>query len=102
MNTIEISAIAKDILSEFHYSSFTDAGLSVLYLSSLAKVSEFKAEDMQYEQKYGAPFSSFKERIQSMRGAENFEEEDDLMAWQFAHESRLHWEEKVKELERCF
>lgn len=102
MNAIETTEIGKDILSVFHYSSFADAGLSMLYLSCLAKVSEFKAEDVRYKEKYGVPFEIFKERMEGMRGAEDFEEEDDFMAWQFAHESRLHWEAKVKELEQCF
>lgn len=32
---------------------------------------------------------------------EDFEQEDDLMAWKFAQESAQYWKEKIEELKSC-
>ena len=102
MSMVDVAEIGKDVLSALHYRSLEDAGRSLVYVSSLAKVSEYKGEDQQFEKKYGTSFEVFKRRVDARTDEEDFDEEEDLMAWQFAHESRLYWEAKTRELEQCF
>jgi len=34
-------------------------------------------------------------------GKEDFEQEDDLMAWRFAYENFQYWKERTEELKSC-
>ncbi|SLM30364.1 conserved hypothetical protein [Desulfamplus magnetovallimortis] len=94
--------ITKDLLAPFHFSSLEDAGLNFLYLSSLAKISEYRKDCLLYQKKYGMSYESFKKHIAGKKRDEVFEEEDDLMAWQYVYDALQYWENKVKELDQCF
>lgn len=102
MNISETKKIARDVLAPFHFSSLEDAGFTMLYLSCLAKISEYKSDVQRFEKKYGLSFDFFKKQIDSKTNQECFEEEDDYMAWQYAYDALQYWEKKVQELDKCF
>ena len=52
--------------------------------------------------KYGISFDLFKKRIDEKINEECFEEEDDFMAWKYAHDALKYWEKKAKEIDKCF
>ena len=56
-------------------------------------------EDRSFEQKYGCSFHEFRERIESQENEEDFQQEDDLMDWEFAMENLTLWTTRKKELE---
>ena len=94
--------INSEILGSFHYSSIEEAGLDMLMLSAQAKYAEYLLEDKQFEEKYRMPFLSFQNQIEQKINQENFEQEDDLMAWRFAYEGLQYWAKKIEELRHCF
>ncbi len=91
-----------EILQSLHYSSIEEAGFDMLLLSAQAKCSEYLMENQQFEKKYQTDFLSFQEMTNQQIGKEDFEQEDDLMAWRFAHENFQYWKEKTEELKSCF
>ncbi len=102
MSVIDVRQAGQDILAPLHYASLEEAGLSMLFLSSLSKLAEYKNDELRFERKYGSDFESFSARISEKTGQESFEEEDDWMAWKYAHDARAYWQAKVEELDRCF
>ena len=74
----------------------------MLLLSAQAKYSEYLTENRQFEKKYQTDFLSFQKMINQQIGEENFAQEDDLMAWQFAYENFRYWKERIEELKSCF
>ena len=91
-----------EILQSLHYSSIEEAGIDMLLLSAQAKYSEYLMENRQFEKKYQTDFLSFQKMTNQQIGKEDFEQEDDLMAWQFAYENFQYWKEKTEELKFCF
>jgi len=53
-----------------------------------------------FEQKYGMGYNEFEDRISHRENKEDFEEEDDLMAWKFAKDGFDFWSKRLKELKR--
>ncbi|MFN2359283.1 MAG: type II toxin-antitoxin system RelB/DinJ family antitoxin [Desulfotignum sp.] len=102
MNITEIQKATQDVLAPFHFSSLEDAALTFLHLSSLAKLSEYRRDHQHFREKYGMSFESFKKKVDKKMNEESFEEEDDYMAWHYAHDALRYWEQKVQELEKCF
>jgi len=94
--------INPELLHELKYNTIEEAGLDMLYLTAKAKLSEYREEESSYERKYGMSFAEFTSMVETKLNQESFEEEDDLMAWRFAHENAQYWKEKVQELEHCF
>jgi hypothetical protein len=91
-----------EILQSLHYSSIEEAGLDMLLLSAQAKYSEYLMENQYFEKKYQTDFLSFEKIINQQIGKEDFEQEDDLMAWRFAYENFRYWKEQIEELKSCF
>lgn len=102
MTVMEAKKIEKEVLGSLHYSSLENAGLSMLYLSALSKLSEYKRDEQRFERKYSLGFEAFSKKTDFQDGEESFEKEDDLMAWRYAHEAHLYWEKKALELDQCF
>ncbi len=50
----------------------------------LSKESKYQAEYDSFKNKYNSEFEAFKQKIEAS-GKEDFEVEDDLMDWEFAH-----------------
>lgn len=89
------------MLEALQYKNFKEAGLDMLYTSALSRLSMYEHEVQHYERKYNASFEDFSELNSKKKNLEDFEEEDDLMAWQFAHENYIYWREKVREIKSC-
>ena len=99
--SIRMKTIGNDILALLHYESFEAAGREMVYLSACSKLSRYRSEEQQYEIKYGLGFDEFRLRVESKQNEEDFEEEDDLMSWRFAHETAGFLTQKVQELSIC-
>ena len=84
-----------EILQSLYYSNIEEAGLDMLMLSAQAKYSEYLMENRQFEKKYQTDFLSFQKMTNQQIGKEDFEQEDDLMAWQFAYENLSKISEKL-------
>ena len=91
-----------EIPQHLRYSGIEEAGIDMLLLSAQAKYSEYLMENRQFENKYQTDFPSFQKMLDQQIGEENFEQEDDLMAWQFAFENFQYWKERTEDLKSCF
>ena len=67
-------------------------------LLSLSKVSRYEAECSRFQSKYCEAFDVFRDRVKGMQDAEDFQLEDDLMDWEFAHVSLQWWNSRVEDL----
>lgn len=67
-------------------------------LLCMAKVSKFEAECGRFQAKYGKPFETFRNQLQNAQKKEDFEAEDDLMDWEYAHSALTWWRERIEEL----
>ena len=101
MRINQIKKIDPEIFSALHYNNLEEAGAEMLYLAACTKLSEYMSEEVFYEAKYELCFEEFKNKYNKKKEEENFEEEDDYLAWQFAYENTLFWKEKVEELKKC-
>jgi len=70
---------------------------SFALLSASQKFAEFKQECAAFQSKHRMAFSAFEKRIEAQT-EENFDEEEDYMAWKFAEEGVAYWREKVESL----
>jgi hypothetical protein len=75
-----------------------DALADFIILNLSEKISEFNNECEIFERKYNIDFNSFEKKIIKKKNEENFEEEEDYMAWRFAVESRNFFKAKLGEL----
>jgi hypothetical protein len=55
----------------------------------------------QFEAKYQMGFANFQRMIETRLNAEDFEQEDDLMAWKFAQDAADYWRQTSEELQRA-
>jgi hypothetical protein len=93
--------IPTDLLKALNYSSAEEAALEMLLLSARSKGSEFRQEVERLEEKYGMEFETFQRQNEAQMNQEDFEHEEDLMAWKFAHEAAAYWRRRVEELEHA-
>lgn len=93
--------ISRDLLKALNYSSTDEAALDMLFLSTRSRCSEFRQEVERFEGKYLMDFEAFRAKVEAKENQEDFAQEEDLMAWQFAKEAAAYWEKKVQELERA-
>ena len=101
MQTIEKRHVDPGLFSALNFQSIEEAGLEMLYLTARSKLAEYQAEEWHFENKYSMSFKKFRNNILKKVNEEDFEEEDDFMAWPFSHENAGYWKKKVKELESC-
>jgi hypothetical protein len=45
-------------------------------------------------------FASFQQMVETRSNAEDFEQEDDLMAWKFAQDAADYWQRASEDLKR--
>lgn len=64
-------------------------------LLALSRISRYEAECALFEAKYAESFEAFRQRILAMKNQEDFEADDDLADWEFAHRALLGWREKL-------
>jgi len=91
--------ISNDLLKALNYESIDEAALDMIFVSARSRYSEFGQELKQFEKKYHMNFESFKEMIEETSNQEDFQKEDDLMAWKFAKEGAEYWRLKIEEIE---
>lgn len=75
-----------------------EAVTDFLLLNLSEKIARFKEEADFYKTKYNMDFKSFENEINNQIGSENFEKDDDLMAWKFAEESREYYQTLLNEI----
>ncbi len=76
--------VASAILKDLGYSD-ENALREFALLQASQKHAELNLEESFFEQKYKMSFSQFEAMLKS-RAEENFENEDDYLAWKFAHD----------------
>ncbi len=94
--------INPELLQSFQYESIDDAALDMLTLSAHSQYSIFKSDVERFKRKYKVSFSEFEKSVNQKDGRENFQQEDDLMAWKFAEDGLNFWIKKIEELENAF
>lgn len=93
--------ISADLLKALNYSSAEEAALDMMILSARSRYVEFRQEVRQFEGKYGMDFDTFQKRVEARVNEEDFQQEEDLMAWKFAQEATEYWRQRVEELEHA-
>jgi len=69
-----------------------------IILNLSKKISEFRNECEMFEKKYEIDFKEFENRIKEKINDEDFEEDDDYLAWKFADESRSLLKKRLEEI----
>jgi hypothetical protein len=75
-----------------------DALSEFIILNLSRKIAEFKNECEMFEKKYEIDFETFEDRIMEKINEEDFEEEDDYLAWKFADESKSLLKKRLEEI----
>ena len=94
------TTISTDLLKALNYSSAEDAALDMILLSARSKYAEFSQEVKRFEQKYQMDFETFQKLVENQTNGEDFEPEEDLMAWKFVTDAAEYWRQKIEELRR--
>lgn len=85
-------------LAEVGLRSEREAARELSLMVALSKVSRYERECAKFRSKYGQSFAEFQRRMDGTLGAENFEEENDFMEWEFAENALALWQERVEVL----
>lgn len=93
--------IPRDLLKALNYSSPEEAALEMVLLTARSRYSEYRQEVKRFEEKYGMSLDEFEQMVARRVDEEDFEQEEDLMAWKFAQQAADYWREKIEELERA-
>jgi len=93
--------IPKDLLKALNYSSPEEAALEMVLLTARSRYAEFRQEVKRFEEKYGMRLEEFERMVAQRVDEEDFEQEEDLMAWKFAQQAADYWREKIEELGRA-
>src|SRR5687768_8869286 len=88
-----------ELLKALNYSSMEEAALDMVRLSARARYAEFSQEVKGFEQKYGRTLTAMQQVGEEQVNEEDFEREEDLMAWQFAQEAAEYWRRMIEKLE---
>jgi hypothetical protein len=87
-----------DILHELKFKDAKTLLKDSVVTEILCRISDFSQEVEYFEKKYGKSIVEFKTKYE--QGEENFEQYDDLMAWEFAQEGKKYWEQKKEDFKR--
>jgi len=79
--------IAAEMLEALHYTSAEEAALDMRLLSAQSRYAEFMQETKQFQEKYQVDFVTFQQLVETRMNAEDFAQEEDLMAWKFAQDA---------------
>ncbi len=94
MSTITLAEPVNNLLKELTITNARDIIKDYIMTEILCKISDFSQESRHFQQKYGQCFQEFK--IAYETGAEDFEQYDDLMAWEFAEQGKEYWEKRLE------
>lgn len=101
METGEQDIIPQDVLDELNYSSSEDVALEYILLQAKSKIAEYEEEVQSFRKKYNMSFDEFQQKLETTKEDENFDEEEDFMAWKFAKEAIDYWQEQIETLENA-
>jgi hypothetical protein len=90
-----------DLLKALNYTSVEEAALDIMSLSARSKYAEFQQEVKRFEAKYEMNFAAFRKLVAARANDEDFEQEEDQMAWKFAQEATDYWRHKIEEVEHA-
>jgi len=94
----------KAVVQWLHQLGFAspDVALNEITLLSAAnQLAQFREECARFEKKYRMSLAQLERQLKQRRGQESFALEEDLMAWQFAHDGVEYWAPRVEELRRA-
>jgi len=97
----DVREIMAQVLSAGGFATPEAAAWEVSLTVALAKVSHYERECLGFRHKYGEPLESFRERVESMVGTEDFAMEDDLADWEFVEQALELWQKRVEVLRRA-
>lgn len=91
--------LSSELLQALNYSSVEEAALEMMRLSS--RYAELCQEVKRFAEKYGQTLTVAQQAVAEKVNDEDFEQEEDLMAWQFAHEAAEYWRQMIERLEHA-
>lgn len=68
----------------------------MMRLSARSRYAEFCQEVKRFEEKYGQTFTVAQQAVAEKVNAEDFAQEEDLRAWQFAQEEAEYWRQLIE------
>ncbi len=96
MKALEINDRLEGLISELEFKDVKEVIKDSLVTEILYRISKFIDEANWFNDKYGRTLEEFKKEYESK--AEDYENYDDLMAWEFAQQGKEYWEKKLEEL----
>ena len=96
MVTLAYSENLEEIAKELDFGSVKGLITDVLTTQILAHISDFTEEVDGFETKYCKNLHLASKEFEE--STENFQYYDDLMAWRFAEEGKVYWQNRLKEL----
>jgi len=96
METLPIDEKLHSLIRELEFEDAKEVIKDSLITEVLYRISEFSEEVERFENKYDKNLAEFKREYEAR--LEDFEEYDDLMAWEFAQQGKDYWNKKLAEL----
>ncbi len=96
MVTLAYSEQLEEIAKELDFGSVKGLITDVMTTRILSHISDFSEEIEGFELKHNKNYETASRESEEM--AENFQLFDDLMAWRFAQEGKVYWQNRLKEL----
>lgn len=96
MKAIEIDDRLESLISELEFKDAKEVIKDSLVTEILYRISKFTDEVKRFNDQYGKKLEEFKREYESK--AEDYENYDDLMAWEFAQQGKEYWEKRLEEL----
>ncbi|MBI3247456.1 MAG: hypothetical protein HYZ50_13220 [Deltaproteobacteria bacterium] len=87
--------LSSELLQALNYSSVEEAALEMMRLSARSRYAELCQEVKRFAEKYGQTLTVAQQAVEEKVNDEDFEQEEDLMAWQFAHEAAECWRQMI-------
>ena len=96
MSAVMLNETLYQTMHDLAIYNVADIVTDYLVTEILAKISDFSQEVEHFQTKYHQSLDTFETQYES--GAEDFERYDDLMAWEFAQQGKIYWEQRLKRL----
>ncbi|NCO83390.1 MAG: hypothetical protein COZ31_04920 [Nitrospirae bacterium CG_4_10_14_3_um_filter_44_29] len=96
MKALEIDDKLDSLISELEFKDAKEVIKDSLFTEILYRISKFTDEAWRFNDKYGKTLAEFKKEYESK--SEDYENYDNLMAWEFAQQGKEYWEKKLEEL----
>ncbi|MGI9860131.1 hypothetical protein SDD30_01935 [Moorella naiadis] len=99
---LDLNQVITHTLAEGGFASEKEATREVSLMVALTKISRYERECAKFKKKYGQSFQEFQRKVNSVVGAEAFEEENDLMDWEFAEDALALWQKRLGVLKNAY